>query len=264
MKHLFLTLLCAAALTPTAASAQTNIVNAFNKLIDCKDAEITEKHKLEKDPSTNQKESMYDIYTFSIPADKKNLIDNIEKAFKEDSDKAYGYYSGDNAKDGEVGVSAGKNTNVDIVVHNKSNYTFALFLDNDREDKDHRYAYGMSYYKDGDKLCGRLVVTYSTTLKHRQGQGAKTTKAAPEKTWFEKFIKEANGLEFVEQNGARVVNEIAVLDRIYGLCEKCESASKTDRETAIAILSAKLKNSKYQNSTVQKLLQGCIENLSQK
>lgn len=77
------------ALMPIGVVAQTNIQSAFDAIIKCPDAQITERHTLDKDPVTLVKTGQADIYRFVLPAGKAKLIKNVVSAFEKDSQTAY-------------------------------------------------------------------------------------------------------------------------------------------------------------------------------
>jgi len=267
MKHFLFSLICLALIAPASAIAQTNVAKAFNKLIENKTAEISETHQRENDPQTGEMESMADVYDFSIPSELMNLIKDIEKAFKKDSEKAYGYYSGRNAKRDDVLVASGPKSNVGIVMHKNSNYTYALFVDMKRPEHNHRYAYGFSYCEEGKNIRGRLVITYATTLKYRQSnQIPKTIFNLGQRKWFDDFMSKITSLEYMEGNDADDAPIlIPTLKDIYNLSESCDSSITTkEREIAISILTQKQENEFYQNQTVQKLLKESINNIKKR
>ena len=82
------------ALMPIGVVAQTNIQSAFDAIIKCPDAQITERHTLDKDPVTLMKTGQADIYRFVLPAGKAKLIKNVVSAFEKDSQTAYSYSRG--------------------------------------------------------------------------------------------------------------------------------------------------------------------------
>ena len=276
MRHFLFSLLCLALIAPASAIAQTNVKKAFDKLIESKYAEISESHKRENDPQTGEMESMADIYNFTIPADKKDLIKGIEKAFKQDSEKAYGYYSGIKAKKGDVSVASGPNSSVEIVNRHNSDYTSALCIDMKKPDHNYRYAYGLSYYRDGRNISGRLVVTYATTLKYRQNTNSYSYSNSNNNSvtirtnhrqnhnskWFDQFMSKVTGLEFIENEGGSSAMVLPLVKDIYTISENCDSkVTAREREMAVSILTDKLSHKSYKSTTVQKLLKASIDNI---
>ena len=135
---------------PMAAVAQTNVKSAFDAIIKCKDAKITEFHNLDKDPLTGVKAGQCDIYDFVLPANKLNLVKNVISAFGKDNQEAYSINSGvASAKDREMILAVGDATGSGVRVNDpEREYIYALFLPSKAEDPDgiHRYAYGTVSY----------------------------------------------------------------------------------------------------------------------
>lgn len=159
------------AAVPMTAMAQTNIQNAFDAIIKCKDADITNNHTIEKDPQTNVKKAQSYIYNFVLPNNKLNLIKDVEKAFDKDAPKCYGFYSGKAKKnESAIRIAVGDGSKDVLINDPNTQYVYATFLAPQSEDNEgiYRYAYAMNYREDGGKLIGKLVITYATTLKHRQ------------------------------------------------------------------------------------------------
>ncbi len=259
MRHFLFSLLCLVLIAPASAVAQNNVKKAFDKLIDSKNAELTETHKSERDPSSGDLEAMSDVIDFTIPLKNIDLINNIEEAFKQDAPKSYGFYSGLNGRKGgdNMSVSTGGNSSVDIIAHNGSKYTYALFLDPKHSDK-YRYAYCLSYIKDAKEIRGRLVISYSTTLKYRQEHSSRVTTShkTSSKKWIDEFLSQIATLESVERSQS---NATYVLRKIYGLCSNLPAdLSKQDKQLALNILSSYTQNKKY-NDTNMALLNASIE-----
>ncbi|MCM1451969.1 MAG: hypothetical protein NC102_06905 [Clostridium sp.] len=269
MRNFILTILGLALMAPATALGQANVKKAFEKLIENKHATVTETHELEKDPQTGEQLTMADVYDFTIPSTEMTLITNIEKAFKQDSEKAYGYYSGSNAKEGAVEVSSGRNKSTNIIPYDKSTYTYAVFLDPTKPENNYRYAYCLSYCKTGDNLNeikGRLTITYSTTLQYRQSQAENNQWHATmivERNWIEKFFDRVGSIEFLLDNGAQVIQLQPTIAALYKLSGECPSdLSKQDREMALSIISDLLKNPDLQHATLQRLLQTSFDNIN--
>ena len=75
-------------LMPLTAHAQGFIKRAFNVLITSEPAQVESSHKLNKNPETGVKEGQLDVYEFTIPLSHHDLVDNVERAFEEDKEKA--------------------------------------------------------------------------------------------------------------------------------------------------------------------------------
>ena len=76
-------------LMPLTAHAQGFIKRAFNVLITSEPAQVESSHKLNKNPETGVKEGQLDVYEFTIPISHHDLVDNVERAFEQDKEKAY-------------------------------------------------------------------------------------------------------------------------------------------------------------------------------
>ena len=175
MKTVFFRIACVlVALTPLCSSAQSNITKAFDALLKNSDVTYTENHSLDKDVTTGVKESQYDIYTFTMPANKMSLVDNIVKAFRTDADKAYSFNSGETTDTDPVlqlAVGDGDTGGVRVTWPGRK-YIYATFLAPKSENPsgNYRYAYAINWEKTKDVITGQLIVTYATTLKYRQSR----------------------------------------------------------------------------------------------
>ena len=76
-------------LMPFTSHAQAFIKRAFNVLITSEPAQVESSHKLNKNPGTGVKEGQLDVYEFTIPISHHDLVDNVERAFEQDKEKAY-------------------------------------------------------------------------------------------------------------------------------------------------------------------------------
>ncbi len=165
------------AMVPMLAAAQKNIVSAFDDIINCKQAEITENIAFSKNPGTNVKTGECSEYWFTLPADKKKLIDNVISAYDKDNHNAYSFEKGTTTKkSGSQTLAVGDGTSGGVVVTEPGNkYLIALFLAPKSEDPDgiYRYGYAINYREEHGKITGKLVISYATTLMYRQGQTGK-------------------------------------------------------------------------------------------
>lgn len=262
MRHFLFSLLCLVLIAPTSAVAQTNVKKAFDKLIESKSADCSETSKSERDPSTGELEAMSDVIDFTIPEKDFDLIRNIESAFKQDSPKSYGFYSGLKGRRGadNMAVSTGGDSSVDIILYNGSNYTYALFLDPKKSDK-FRYAYCLSYIKAGKEYKGRLVISYSTTLKYRQSQKntrrtGRGTATHAGKKWIDNFLEQIAVLESYNGNESGITY---ALTQIYSMCSDLPAdLPLRDKKLAFNILSEKRSHCNY-NTTNTALLTGCLD-----
>lgn len=173
MKTITRRLLCLLlSFSPLMAMAQSNIKSAFNAIIKCPQAQITESRSLDKDPVTKVKTGQCDIYNFVLPIDKMNLIDKAIAAFDKDSPSSYGIKKGRATKsDAQISLAVGDASYNSVYINEPGyEYSYMLFLAPKSEDADgkYRYAYAMNYKETGKSILGKLVVTYATTLTYRQ------------------------------------------------------------------------------------------------
>ncbi|MBD5356795.1 MAG: hypothetical protein HDR88_07305 [Bacteroides sp.] len=196
------------ALVPLMATAQTNIQSAFDAIINCPKAEVTDNHTLDKDPVSNIKIGQSDVYHFVLPANKINLVKDVVSAFDKDSERAYRISRGKVSNtDEEIQLSVGDASTDGVYINEPGcEYIYALFLPSKSEDPEgiFRYAYGINFKEEDGKLIGKLAITYATTLKYRQQveqerqlnllnnypNGAMTISPAgiSQQTWFDMFM----------------------------------------------------------------------------
>ncbi|MDE5585305.1 MAG: hypothetical protein K2I92_03065 [Muribaculaceae bacterium] len=267
---------------PMMAAAQSNIQSAFNALIKSPDVQVTESHVLEKDPETDKKTSQCDIYNFVIPADQFKLINNIVKAIEKDSQYAYGLYSGRlQPSDHEIALAVGDGDgNRDVFLTDLGGeYSYAVFLAPKSEDPEgiHRYAYGISYKdsKKNDKITGKLVVTYATTLKYRQQVAAEQQQEYTERqfrmvtridkenmeqdTWFDKLMS-----YFQSMADANSKTRIALATKAFKVIRdtsKYPEVTTADKGAIREILKVMVSDIKYSESVLNKLLNQCLVEL---
>lgn len=160
-------------LLPLVTQAQQHIKAAFDALVQDNSVELSVEHKLEKDPDTGEKESQFDFWEFTLPKSKQLLVNNIRRAFDQDSEQAYSISTGSNSRGGEgvevLAVGNGNFGGYSVGEIKGSDYIYALFLDPDDAERIHRYAYVLEWKDNGEEILGRLVVTYATTQKYRRG-----------------------------------------------------------------------------------------------
>lgn len=199
---------------PLMAAAQTNIKTAFDAIINCPEAQVIENHTLDKDPQTGLKTGQCDIYSFTLPSNKMKLVKNVLSAFDKDADMAYSMSKGkaissQNKTTLAVGNDSGSGVLITPIGHD---YIYSLFLAPLSEDPDgiYRYAYAINYIEEKNKITGQLVITYATTLKHRQqieqqrqynlinnlpnGAYVLTNGNTVQKSWFELLISYFQGM----------------------------------------------------------------------
>jgi len=265
MKNLKIKLLALvlAAVTFTA-TAQKNLQQAFDAIINCQNAKITETHSLDKDPETFVKTGQSDVYHFELPASEKGLIDKALKAFAKDSEKAYSYNrgkSGPKSSGITVAIGDGKSDGVRIT-RPGNEYVYSLFLAPKQEDADgkYRYAYCMNYKESGNRITGTLAITYATTLKYRQEQASKRVRVIrkPEK-WVESVMGQTTRLNRVKMN-----LRLPVAKNIYTVVSSVDrdSVSIQDINTAKALIITAKSDPKNSDRMVQTILNQCLEILN--
>lgn len=159
---------------PSAMMAQENIQKAFDALRKSKNQqEVSSRYNVEKNPETGQMEGMSDVYDFTIPNPQdKELITAIRDAFRQDEPKAYSVSTGTQGGASNytsLAVGSSNGGGVAIGLMEGSQYIYACFLDPSDPDKKHRYAYALEWVENRKSISGRIVKTYATLPKFRQG-----------------------------------------------------------------------------------------------
>ncbi|MDE5829174.1 MAG: hypothetical protein K2H48_04200 [Duncaniella sp.] len=263
-RHLILLTLIA---MPAVASAQSNIKKAFDAIINCKQAQITESHSLDKEPDTNKKTGQCDIYNFVLPVEDINLVNNVIAAFHKDNELAYSFKSGTSQPKDEhsIVLAAGEGNDNGVQLSEwGSDYMYALFLAPSSEDKErrHRYAYGLSYKKEKGKITGKLLVTYATTLKVRQDaaqarQGAIVVVA---ESWFDQVMNCLQKMRISDPT-----QRMRLASKVYSLIRdssKYQDVTDADKDTIREVLKAMLTEKEYySNPVVYSLLNRCLVTL---
>lgn len=286
MKTVFRLIALLFAAIPVAATAQTNIRAAFDAIIKCPEARVTESHSFEKDPGTNKKVGQLDIYRFALPAKKSKLIKNVISAFEKDSDMAYSQFSGHDYGDASrsgVAVGSMSNTYSVIISEEGSDYIYSLFLAPISEDPEgiYRYAYAMCYKDNGGEITGQLTVTYATTLQYRQQSTQQATQDDQERkldylrklsnisssvpsqqtqqTWFETLMSYIQTM-----STATPQTRIALATKAYKLIQdvsKYPDATAADKNAAREIIKSMLSDKKYSETILNQLLNQCLVGL---
>ncbi len=265
MKSLKIKLLALAIAAVTfTATAQKNVRQAFDAIINCPEAKVTESHSLEKDPNTFVKTGQCDIYCFELPASKIGLINNALKAFAKDSEKAYAYNRGTSIRNSSgITVAVGNDRNSGVKVTRPGHeYVYSLFLAPKQEDAEgiYRYAYCMNYKESGSKITGKLAVTYATTLKYRQEHSSRRlrihTSPAPEK-WVESVMGQTTRLYRVNKKDLK----LPVARKIYSVVSSVnrDSVSTGDINTAREIIITARDDPGNSDRMVQTILNQCLE-----
>lgn len=274
------------ALAPLSAAAQSNIKAAFDDIINCPQAEISPSHSLQKDPETGIKSGQDDIYWFTLPANKMNLIKKAQAAFEKDIPNAYSVESGkNNKKDPQILLHTEQTKYGGISIDDSGReYIYALFLPSKSEDPEgkYRYAYGMNFKEEDGQIKGKLVINYATTLKYRQsgqssanqfqwisGSSSRITtnpdgviviesseSGAEQPTWFEAVMKCLNGMSQANHN-----TRIALATKAYTIItdvKKYPEATRQDKEALRSIIRAmRSDGKKYSDPTLNALLIQC-------
>lgn len=258
---------------PMIAAAQNNIKSAFNDIIKCPEAQITETHSLEKDPTTGVKIGQSDVYSFVLPANKENLIKKVFSAFDKDTDMAYSINRGKNEKnDRKINLAVGDGDGDGVHINSQGyDYIYSLFLAPTAENSEgiYRYAYGINYKKDGGKLIGKLVITYATTLNYRQQMAQKKQYNVlrnlsngsyvitdSQKSWFETLMS-----YFQSMTSANSQTRIALATKAYNVIRdtsKYPDVTDTDKDAVREILKGMIADKKYSETVLNKLLNQCL------
>ena len=175
-KNIILTAMLTA--LPSVLMAQENIQKAFDALrLSDYQEETMSSHHVDKTPETGVMEGMSDEYEFKITKENeagKQLITDIRNAFTKDRDAAYRMSSGSQGGAEaytSLAVGDGNSGGVPIGQMKDSKWIYACFLDPADSEQIHRYAYGFEWVeKNNGTIIGRMVKTYATTQKHRQGK----------------------------------------------------------------------------------------------
>lgn len=267
------------AIMPMAAVSQTNIRTAFDAIIKCPEARITENHTLDKDPATNQKTGQSDVYHFVLPASKLNLVKKAISAFDKDSEIAYSINRGTTMKgDNDIFLAVGDASSNGICITGpEASYVYALFLPSLAEDPDgkYRYAYALSYKDTGSDIEGKLVVTYATTLKYRQeverqrqsnflrnlsGESVIITSTnSSQATWFDTLMSYFQGM-----TSANSQTRIALATKAYKLIRDSADypdVTQSDKDAAREILKGMISDKKYSETVLNKLLNQCLASI---
>ena len=275
-------------LMPTAVVAQENIQKAFDALrMSRNQKEINARHSLEKNPDTGMMEGLEDTYDFLITdPSARHLVDDIQKAFKQDESKAYNVSSGTNGNSEDyVSLAVGDSNSggVAIGLMKGSRWIYACFLDPDDTLRLHRYAYALEVVEEEKNIRGRIVKTYATTQKFRQGRVQSRTISVNGNTiklngsgfssddgfsWpgfstqgktSEVWLTEFNTFKnlFLKNPNGTAANSYAT--QIYRLCKNAKSLEDVEKNM-VATEIHKLRN-KTKDDFIQQLFDMSIERL---
>lgn len=281
IKYCFLTL--CVLLAPKICMAQQNIISAFDAIINCPEAKIIDKHTLQKDPDNGVKTGQADIYKFTLPCSKIDLVKDALDAIKKDSEMAYDIEQGHTTNENKgyaIFLPVGQGDSGVSIYSPDSEYIYAYFLAPKSEDPEgnSRYAYGIIYNESEGEISGQLAVTYSTTLAYRQKKNLERQKeiirsmndgnnmtvkvlpsSQPQKSWFESMM---SLLQTMSQ--ANPQTRIALATRAYELIQKTKDyndVTESEKETIREILKAMISDKEYSETILNKLLSECLQNL---
>ncbi|MBR1468895.1 MAG: hypothetical protein IJ605_02115 [Prevotella sp.] len=175
MKHKILTLALLGSLVSTAAVAQENLEHAFIKFIDSKHVTVTKSFSEERDITQPSRPliSKADVYTFTLKAKHKKLIDEVLAAFDKDrhNENVYlvlNHTGGRGIPTNGRQLLVGNDTKnaVYIGMNEMESWQLLCLLDPTDESRTHRYAYAIEWNDApaqyiGGMIRGKLVVTYS-------------------------------------------------------------------------------------------------------
>ena len=264
------------AVIPLTAAAQNNIKKAFDAIIKCPEAQITESHTLDKDPSTGVKTGQSDVYRFELPTDKANLLDNVVSAFDKDAELAYSVNKGKSVNtERDILLVVGNGATDGVYITSPDcEYIYSLFLAPLSEDPNgiYRYAYGMNCKEEGGKLVGKLVITYATTLKYRQqaeqqrqfnvlrsfSNGAYVIPGndSSQQSWFDMLMS-----YFQSMTQANTQTRIALASKAFKVIRdtsKYPEVTDADKAAVREILKGMISDKKYSESVLNKLLTQCL------
>ena len=263
-------------LLPSAVLAQQHIQQAFDALRNSNIKEISSRHSVEKDPDLGTMEGLEDTYDFELTDNRdKRLIDNIRKAFELDEAHAYSVSTGSNGNSEDfVSLAVGDSNKggVAIGLIKDSKWIYACFLDPNDTLRQHRYAYALEWAENGNKIRGRIVKTYATTLKFRQSKKQSRTitvngnnfafgsffsdaDTKPSETWLSEFNTYKN--LFLKNPDGTAANSYAT--QIYRLCKDAKSLEDVEKNI-VATEIVKLKK-KTKDEFIQQLFDMSIERL---
>ena len=263
-------------LLPSAILAQQHIQQAFDVLRNSNIKEISSRHSVEKDPDLGTMEGLEDTYDFELTDNRdKRLIDNIRKAFELDEAHAYSVSTGSNGNSEDfVSLAVGDSNKggVAIGLIKDSKWIYACFLDPNDTLRQHRYAYALEWAENGNKIRGRIVKTYATTLKFRQSKKQSRTitvngnnfafgsffsdaDTKPSETWLSEFNTYKN--LFLKNPDGTAANSYAT--QIYRLCKDTKSLEDVEKNI-VATEIVKLKK-KTKDEFIQQLFDMSIERL---
>ena len=272
-------------IAPMTAVSQTNIKAAFDAIIKCPKAEITESHFLKSDKESNIKSGQDDVYLFELPADRMDLIKNVLEAFDKDKASAYVVKKGKNWR-GKINEqlyseqSAANVMYVQSVDDPGTDYIYEFFVPSKSEDPDgtHRYAYAFNYKEKDGKIEGKIIINYATTDEYRDRRNAEIQRARDlewrislnkaseqsseddtKQSWFEQVMACLNGLDEANKK-----TRIALATKTYQLVNNVKDYPKVtskEKDTILKIIRLVRNDPKYSDPILNELLLECEQGL---
>lgn len=132
-----------------------------------------------------KRNARYEVFSFTMPKGRKELLKLVEDAFVMDMETAYASAQGVSGipryynPNGSYSVCAlyvDENNSIPIGLKKGNNYYYACFIDPEDSTRTHRYAYFLEYGIKGNEIVGRVGVTYATTAQYRQSVKSYTVK----------------------------------------------------------------------------------------
>lgn len=258
------------------ANAQNNIRSAFDAIIKCPEAQITESHTLEKDPATGTKTGQSDVYRFVLPANKLNLLENVVSAFDKDAEKSYSINRGRSVNtESDIVLTVGNGSTDGVYITSPGcEYIYSLYLAPLTEDPKgiYRYAYGMNFKEAEGMLVGKLVITYATTLNYRQqserqrqfdvlrnfsnGAYVITGEDSTQQEWFDKLMSYFQSMP--QANDQTRISLATKAFKVIRDTSKYPEVTEDDKDAIRDILQVMISEKKYSEAVLHKLLYKCL------
>lgn len=124
-----------------------------------------------------KRDARYEVFSFTMPKDRKEQLKLVEDAFVMDMKSAYSSAQGVSGipryynPNGSYSVCAlyvNENNSIPIGLKKGNNYYYACFLNPQDSTHTHRDAYFLEYGFKGDEIVGRVGMSYSTTEQYRR------------------------------------------------------------------------------------------------
>lgn len=166
------------------AKAQENIKRCADIFRNRPEVEGTINSKAFYDLNGNRG-ARYEVFSFTMPKGRKELLKLVEDAFVMDMETAYASAQGVSGEpryynpNGSYSVCAlyvDENNSIPIGLKKGNNYYYACFFDPADTARTHRDAYFLEYGIKGNEIVGRVGVSYATTAQYRQSVKSYTMK----------------------------------------------------------------------------------------